>query len=171
MVLETLRMVTDALNHATIGVNAMLVSIPVDTDDVAPAAIDSIVDETRSVDVAVGQLPDEDSSLSVTLAESVTLNGDVMSDNRDGSVSVLIRHSVKTDNVSEGIRDAFYVLRAVQRSLRLFNSNDWAALRVRNEVQVLECTGIEHVRLSEEYEDSIVIGGIRATFAVRDSAP
>lgn len=170
MLLETLRMVTDALNSATYGVNTKLSGLSIDSGDSIPTSLAAIVDQTRSQDVAVGRYPAEFPCLVVSLNGDTQLNGFLYSDVRDGNVSVVIRYITQAENMATGVSEGFYVLRAVQQTLADFVSNDQAADRSRNNVQILEMTELVHRQMFENIDDANVVGALQTTFKVRDIA-
>jgi hypothetical protein len=164
-------MVTDGLNNSTYGVSAQLVSVPTGSGEVLPTSV-TAYDETRNADVAVGRYPEAWlPCLTVTLDGDVQLDGEVISGYRDATINVTIRYLTRDIEAHRGNSDVYYVLRAVQRALREFNSNANAADRTRNDVQILECQDITHINLFINIEDIYCTGAIRATFRVRDINP
>jgi hypothetical protein len=171
MLLETIRMVTDALNSSVYGVNTKLAGLSIDSTDSVPTSLAAIVDETRSDEVAVGRTPNTYPLLAVTLDGDTSLNGFLFSEIRDGSVTLVIRYITESQNAAVGNSEAFYVLRAVQQTLADFVSNDNASDRVRNNVLILEMTELQHVNMFENINDALVVGALKPTFRVRDIAP
>jgi hypothetical protein len=171
MILEIIRMVTDALNDNTIGVNAHLLNIPVDGSDSVPEQIVTIVDETRNNQVAIGRYPTEFPALVVTLDGTQPIEGDVLSDLRNAEVTVLIRYLCKNTDTLKGNCDTYYTMRAVQRCIQDFTGSLNMVYRVRNNIQIVDCISMEHLQLFENIEDANITGGIRATFKVRDAQP
>jgi hypothetical protein len=171
MILETIRMVADALASSTYGVNVQLATLPVDgTDTIAPD-IATIVDETRSDEVAVGRYPTALPCLIVTQNRSLTVQGDIASDNRDGEVTILIRYITTETGTAQANTWVLYTLRAIQRALRQFNTNAHAADRNRGYIQNIECLSMEVVEVFENIDDAHITGGLKATFKVRDTLP
>ena len=171
MILETVRMVADALAHSGYGVNVQLATLSLDGGDPVPSPIAVIADETRSPDVAVGRYPTTTPCLTVTLEGNVSLDGEVISDNRDADVTILIRYVTRDVDAASGNADVLYTLRAVQKTIRAFNSNTNAIDRVRNAIQILECLSMEHASLFDSIDDVVCTGGVRVTFKVRDTNP
>jgi hypothetical protein len=171
MLLETIRMVADALANNTIGVNAQLATLTVDAGDALPASIVTVADETRNGQVAVGRYPTTLPCLTVTLNGQVELDGEVVSSYRDAEVSILIRFVTQDADTAQGNTNAYYTLRAVVKALREFNRNTNESLRSRNGIHVLECKSLTHVQLFENIDDAYVTGGIEVTFHVRDTTP
>jgi hypothetical protein len=171
MLIETLRMVADALATGSIGVNAQLASLPRDSTDEAPPAVIGVFDSTRSAQVATGRYPNVFPSLVVTLDGNVPLDGEVMSNIRQAAVTVLIRYITKDIASEQGNQATYYTLRAVQKALRDFLSNTHSDMRSRNDIHITVCDSMEHVELFQPIDDASCTGGIRATFKVRDIQP
>lgn len=171
MILETIRAVADGLANVTYGVNAQLQTIQKDGSDATPQNVVGVYDETRSDEVAVGRYPKAYPHLTVTLDGAVDLQGEVVSGNRDAEVTVLIRYVQKNVDSSMGRTDAYYTMRAVQKALKTFFSNAQAADRNRNNIQIIECQGFEHIQMFDNVDDAMVTSGIRVTMFVRDAQP
>ena len=171
MILESIRAVADALNSTSYGVNVQFDTMAFDGTDSAPPDIAVVADETRDNSVAVGRYPTTFPALVVTVDGDTVLDGEVVSDNRDGDISIIIRYLTKNADTAEGNSETLYTLRAVQKCLRDFNSNTNVGDRVRNNIQIIECLKIEHLQLFENISDANITGGIRATFKVRDAQP
>lgn len=171
MILETLRLVTNALNNATYGVNAQLDTLGLVAGDTAPPHVFTIVDETRDNQVAVGRYPTTLPALTVVLVDDVTMWGQVQSDIRDGTIAVLIRYVFTNVETAKGNSDVFYTLRAVEKTLTTFNSPDSESDRILNNIQIVSCDTIIHTHLFENIDDAYVTAGLKATFRVRDITP
>lgn len=171
MIVETLRAVTDALATGSYGVNYQISNLTVESGDSAPPELVAVVDETRSDEVAVGRYPSTLPALMVTLEGNPTLQGDVVSDSRDGEVSVLIRYIVSESDTSKSVTDSYNTMRAVLRTLKEFNSNTQAQARLRNGIQIVECLSIEMVQTFKNIDDAYVTGAVTARFRVRDCEP
>lgn len=171
MILETIRMVADALATGSYGVNTQLASIPVGSDSTPPSIL-LIADETRNDEVAVGRYPEEYPCLVVTLDGNVELMGEVISDYRDAKqVTVMVRYVQSNIDTAQARTDTYYTLRAVQKCLRTFFSNLHAEDRSLNDIQVIECLSMTHVPMFENINDTMVTSGIRITMFVRDTTP
>ena len=170
MILETLRMVTNGLNSSVYGVNVQLQTITTGSEDRLPESVTAF-DETRNADVAVGRYPEPLPCLTVTLDGEVELDGEVTSGYRDATVNVVVRYLTKDIEAHRGNSDVYYVLRAVQRSLKQFNSNTYAADRSLHDIHIIECLDISHLSLFMQIEDIYCTGAIRASFRVRDINP
>lgn len=171
MIVETIRMVADALATGSYGVNTQLASLPLDTGDTVPANVVTIADETRDDEVAVGRFPSSLPALVVTLDGNPTLQGDVVSGIRDGTISVVIRYLTTDVESSKSVTDTYNTLRAVARTMKTFNSNAQSAARSRNDVQIIECLGIEVTQTFKQIDDANNTGAVRVQFRVRDVAP
>lgn len=165
MMLETVRIVADHLASAgATGVSAQLAGVPRDAGDSAPTA-PGVVDETRSLDVAIGRAPTTLPALTVALDDVVDMDPRTSQGTRDAEVALVIRY-VCRGPAQSATRDSYYTLRAVERSL------DRLALpSTRNDVTVFSCTDRRYVPPLQPLEDLWVVGGVRVTYQVRDNAP
>lgn len=173
MILETIRSCTAALNNVNYGVNRQITSMSFDGSDTTPTLLPSngIVDETSNDQVAVGRYPEVSPCLVVTLDGSVQLDGEVVSNYRDAEVTLLIRYVSRDSEHAKGRSDSYYTLKAIQKVVRQWMSNENSSDRIRNNVQIIECLNIEHVQMFELIDDIIVTGGIHLTLKVRDIDP
>ena len=165
MILEVLRQVTDWLNDPTNGVAAQLALIPLDGADTAPA-VGTIADETRNNSVAQQYLPSTP-GIAVNIQEIPLLDPEVATVERDGEAKVLIRVGVPNVDTDNATRDTSYILRAIVRSLRLFN----ASTRTRNQIAVYSCIDLRLASLWQPKDDQLITGAVAATWRFRDIAP
>jgi hypothetical protein len=142
MILEVLRLVTDWLNDRNTGLVAQLALIPYDDGDVPPA-VGTIADETRDANVALQLLPSSP------------------------GVAVNIRVGRDSADTQHAVRDTSYILRALIRSLRLFN----ASTRSRNAIDVYSCDRLAIRPLWTPIDDTIVTGAVVAHWQFRDNSP
>lgn len=175
MLLETVRIFADGLGHATWGVNAQLPLLDYDAGDSQPENIATIADETRSFLVALERPAEPYPSLSVAINSPADLEPEVLTSTRDFEIPVRIRLGLANDQAQYGMRDTYYYLRAIQKSLRDFGANGTApeAFRTRNNVLMMEYTSMTHQPLFRMIEDAkgIVTGQLLVTVKVRDLNP
>jgi hypothetical protein len=172
MILETLRVVTDALAHESYGVNATLASLPLDGDDVRPEAPATIKDSTRDAIVARNRVNDELPSLTVLLDDgTVDMDGEVQTSYRDADINVVIQYLGKNIDSDGGLADGFYMLRAVERTIRTLMLNENANDRTRNGIQLLQVNSIRHAPGFASANDALAAGELSVSFRVRDTAP
>lgn len=177
MILETVRIVADWLNHGTHGVNALLPSIPAaeaDVDVVTPPLV-TILDSTRDGRVARGQMPDVSSdelpALLVTPADQTVESQSPAAGlyPSDASVTVLVRYVTSNLDTAKAERDASHTLRAVSRSLRLlFTTANSETARSRANVQLISPRDQRLATLYESNDDTVVTGGLLVTYHARD---
>lgn len=165
MILESCRLLTDWLNDPSNGVAAMLATTPRDAGDPLPT-LGTIADETRNDLVAQQRLPSLP-GVGVNVEIVNELDGEVATYTRDGRPTLLIRYGVAKDATSTGVRDAAYVLRAIIKSIRLFN----ASTRTRNQVDIYSCLQLSYTPMWRPIEDAIITGAVRVQFQARDNAP
>ena len=172
MILETLRAVTDALNSEIFGVNVQIPNVTRDSGDSEPPTISAAYDETRSNAVAVGTLDNITYPLlAVTLDDTVTLNGEVTSGYRDATITILIRYMTRDSETALARSHGYYTLRATEKALAAYMENTHITDRVRNGVQLISSTGVEHIPMLEMYEDAIITGALRVELFIRDTTP
>lgn len=164
MVKETIRMCSNALASDEYGVNFFLSGSSV------PLVV--VGDETRDNEVALGNPMTPFPSLSVILGEPLELDGEVMTSYRDGiDMTLLIRYMGREVGVAQGVSDMWDTMRATQRCLRQWLSNDNAVDRQLDDVQVIAATGMTVLPNSVGAEDVMIPGGILLRLRVRDIAP
>lgn len=173
MILETVRVVSAALENLTYGVNAQLASLDIDSGDTVPTNIVTIGNETEDFLVAMGRVVTPFPSLSVALDGDADLDGEVLTTIRDAEIPIAIRMGLSNDQAQNGLRDTYYYLRAVIKTLRDLSSNSNIADRTRNNICVAEILELTHRPLFREIEDTngIVTGQLIVTYKVRDVNP
>lgn len=173
VLLETIRMVTAALNNPTYGVNAQLPTLNLDSGDTTPADIPLITDETVNGEAARGRVPKETRPvIAVMLAEDVDVPPEEANTGIvDSEVKVDIRIATSDVETQRGATDQYYYMKAVERCMREFLNNTNAADRSRNGVLLESCTIMGSLRLHLPIDDEDIHGGIRVTLQVRDTQP
>ena len=176
MRLEVVRMVTDALTHATEGVNAMLALVPLDGSDVRPADV-TVTSEMDDEDAAQGAVAREEddpgAELVVYARGGVTeFAGEVLTVDQDAEAfEVLIYYKARESDTAKAQRDMSYTMRAARWALNHFNQNDRAEDRERGDVQIVACSAIREFMQRREAQDNQVDTGLQVVFTVRDLLP
>lgn len=175
MILESVRILTEWLGHATYGVNALLPTVPREGTVAAPAAV-TIMDSTRDARITRGHLPPltgtENPALLVSAAdETITLVAPAVRPMpADAAVTMLVRYCTSDLDTARAECAASITLRAVARSLaQLFVTAAGESARVRSSVQLVGLTDLRLATLYEATDDTIVTGGVLATLRVRDT--
>lgn len=175
MILETVRSLADAL--ATTGnsysVNTLLPLVLRDATDSEPPAITVFADETRDPEVALRRTSNlaNRPALLLTIPRDVEFNGDLSSDVRDGTVTVLMTLVYDNADTPEAKTDLLYTVRAIQSAVREYVNNTNEAVRTRNGIQIIACTGMNVAGIFAPLEDGSVSVDITVTFLVRDTIP
>ncbi len=186
MYLSVVREVTDFLNDPTEGVNAQLETMTsqslYDGSDTQPADIDTIVDETRDIQVARREVPEEaagadNPSISVFIFDAVRFGApgvnrgapEVAQAHRDVELQLVIRYHIREIESEEALRDAHYYARATGKCIKAFNANSSA--RTRNQVQFRNMLEMEYEPLFREENDTAVSWYYRLTYHIRDLRP
>lgn len=175
MILETLRLLTDALNDGTTGVNIYLATIPTSGGDAVPTPLALIVDRTRHFSAAIGRLPDEAASYPCLLISQPGGGNEIdphvhAGPIRDGHVQVVIRYGALESAAAKAVRDGYYTLRALEKSITSWLNGPEAA-RTSNSVVVYKCDQTSVYDVWEPVDDKVVAGAMALTFTVRDMAP
>lgn len=179
MFIEMNRALTDFLNDPIAGVNAQLDIMATedlfDAGDTQPADIDTIVDETRDIQVARRSPPleasgDDKPSLSVFILEAVPFTPpEVAQNQRDATIQIAIRYYIREPETDAAFRDAYYYSRAVAKTIKVFNRNDPA--RTRNNVVIRQMDDMRFEPLFQELPDIGLNWYYLLTYKVRDQRP
>lgn len=172
MILESVRIVADWLQHATYGVNALRASVPQDTSVTAPPAV-TVLDSTRNAAVARGQVP-----VGITLPALLVTPADQPLEQTapaarpwpaDATVTVLVRYATSLLDTAQGERDASQTVRAVWRSIgQLMVTSTGESARTRAQVQLIGVSDMRAATLYEANEDTAITAGVLLTCRVRD---
>jgi hypothetical protein len=172
MILETLRIVTDWMNHPVHGLNAQLPGIARDAGDPQPPLVLTIVDPTRDKRCAKFDTPVNLPAVYVHLDGPVTGQGEIPTVFRDfDSASLGIRYLVRNPDTEEAARDTLYTLRAIVRSLRELLKDANADSRNRNGVYIQTATRLDYGPWQEAVGDATATGVVVFTLNVRDKTP
>lgn len=160
MIKETIRMVADALENGSYGVNEFLTP---------ENRVASFGDETRSDVVAQGMPLEPYPSLNVTLAQPAEFEGEVRTSYRDGfDITIQVSYISKSAKMAEGNAHMWDVMRAVTKTLRRWLSNESAGDRELDGVQVIACTGIEISPPLSVSDDSVIPASLVIRLRIRD---
>lgn len=169
MILETLRVVRDALEDSSIGVNAQLQSIPLDSGDSVPPDVD-VLEPTRDDLAARGDSGPERNVILVDVDRPARgVDGTTSQALRKANVTVSIMYAVRDGDSAEAMEDTLYTLRAVLKALA--DLQDDETMRTRNKVQVIHPTRIEYGEVNQDLGQGTITGLVVAEYNVRDTAP
>lgn len=173
MILETLRMVVDALQTGSYGVNYQIASGSFSDSDTGPDPVLSFYDETRNAQVAQGQIPVPMNypGIVVTLQSDPDLIPEVENNYRDAHIEICITAVIKDTDTERANTNTFYTLRAIEQCIRVFNSNAHAQDRQRNNIQIINATAMRHTKQFKNPDDGLIMGSLQITYLVRDIAP
>lgn len=170
MILETLTMLTNALNHPQYGVAAQYASIPTAslTVDVMRPAL--IVSEVTHPQVAADSFDGPYPALLVMQADDVQLMQRNSAGSRDAvQYSAAIAYRGKTMPQDKGISVTLLTMRAVQRSLEAFFSNEHAEDRSLNGVQLWSYDTMTQTPALHNVEDDKQECTVKIIMNVRDT--
>lgn len=168
MILETLQLIADGLNHPTIGVNAQMLSTPTGSIQVVPVPVQLIGDESRHAEIAADQYSGPYPALLIANSNPVVLNQKAASGLRDAEMTVVIslRHKAMPQNTAVG--SALFIMRAVQRSIEALFANTNADLRTRNGVQLISYSTMQQYPTDMLEQSDIVVLNMEVTMTIRD---
>lgn len=163
---------TDALG-ADQSIGTHLAALTYDGSDTAPTT-PTVTDETRDSVAARGDEPVTKPGLQVSVVELLLEAGDFSAVVHQGRCQVLIRYVDDQTNSGNATRDAYYVLRALRRSLRrLHLAQENNAARHRNNVSLLPSATepMRAVKVEAAKEDGGTYTGMLVTYDVQDFDP
>jgi len=139
MILESVRIVADALKHEEYGVNAQIDTITRDGTDPAPPHVKLFGDITRDKWVATLQDPAVVPAIMVAPSGPASLSGEVLADAiRDSeSVAIDVLYIGRDISPEQAITAMYMTFRAVLRTLKELMGNSRADDRTRNGVCVI----------------------------------
>lgn len=173
MILETVVLHTDWLKSDVSGVNQLLPEIPRYGSHREPPQI-KVVGDVRDAWVIKQETPPALPALMVFPDELFRADGSVFTQNRDADdVRIAVRYVTGVRDLSVGVLDTMYTLRAVVQSLRQFNLNATLAAgdRELNNIVLRYMTNIYWGLIVEDLGDAVVSGAVVAAWTVRDEAP
>jgi hypothetical protein len=169
---EVNRMVADWLAGTTLdsggasqSVATHLASMTFDGSDTAPALTGGVIDETRDGSAARHDEPTTKPALEVSVQEWEVETATMVTTEQRGTCRVLIRYLADDTTSQHAVRDAYYVMRAVRRSLeRLHLPAEANAGRVRNSVAIIPSSAepMRMVKVEAQRED----GGVSSAWMV-----
>jgi hypothetical protein len=175
-VVEVVRMVADWLRGDTVDVSAASQSVAVhlaamtyDGSDTAPTA-PTIYEETTDAATARGDMPASLPALTVSIAEFDMDPATMVSLEQYGKIRVLVRFVAEQSTTASAMRDGYYVLRAVRRSLeRLHRAGEHNNGRYRNSVSLVAGPDpMTLVRFQAPIESPVISAGWIVTYQLRD---
>ena len=168
MILETLRMVRDGLEHAGTGVNAVLSTLPIDPGDTKPRRIERIVCAADTRDVAQLKVHD-DPYIAVMQSGPAQMQGEVGQVTRDSdSLPVSVLYVTKRQG-DEVVEESLYVIRAVVKAIRELMRSSREADRLRNGICILSTRHIVAGPTDEELGTGRIRAEVALDLAVRDT--
>lgn len=173
MVADWLDGTTDDATGADQSVGTHLAAMTFDGSDTAPTT-PTVTDETRDSPTARGDEPTSYPGLQVSVIELTLEAGTFSSTQHEGRCQVLVRYVDDETHSANATRDAYYVLRAVRRSLRRFHlAQENNAARKRNSLALLPSASepMRLVKVEAAREDGGTYAGILVTYDVRDLDP
>lgn len=172
------RMLADWCSGATHGVNALLPTVPRDTDDPVPPALGLITAEADNGTAARSQLPSTRPCLVVSCDHTLDLDGQVQVVTADGKVKMRFRFGVDQADSAAAVVQLGLYLRALTWSIRRFcderfnSGNDPS--RTRNAIYVeslLPEMASQIIWAADQQDTPLVTGHLIATFQARDLTP
>jgi hypothetical protein len=168
MILDTIRLVTDVLaSPGADGLAQAIAAVARDGSDPLPAT-PTVLDETRSLAVALGRVPEAQlPALTVALDDVIDLDPRAAQLRRDAEVALHLRYVVRASGAAVGTRDWYYVCDAIVRCLDAMLRT---SARTRNKTTVFSVTDCRILPPMDPLEDQWVIGGLRVVLQVRSAS-
>lgn len=178
MLLETIRAIAAAAADNTIGVNAQIAALTLDTHspaDTAPpnVTIYNAVDDQWVARRAIAENETDISfpALAIYLHSPAQLEAEVETITRDGEFPIGLAVLTKKSDSALGMRDSLYTTRAILRFLRQFELPANDTMRQRNGVHLLEITTLLQPQVYEAWGTAMVAGFVLPTWKVRETSP
>lgn len=172
MITEAVRILADWSEDATYGVNAVLSSVPRESDVALPAAVD-IRDMTRDGQTARKQVPDDLTGAGILWTAFLSLdqvNPAVRPWPPDASVEIVARIHVTDADTADGLNQLNTISRAVMYSVgKLMTTAAGEAARVRQQVQLYGLTNVRQVEFFLSANDPQLTRGVAMTVRLRDT--
>jgi hypothetical protein len=165
VILDTIRIVTDFLASAgATGLGQTLAAVDRDGSDALPAT-PTVLDETRSLAVALGRVPETQlPALTVSLDDVADLDPRSSQLRRDAEIALHLRYVVRKTATQTAVQEWYYVCDAIARCL---DAMARAGARTRNKTSVYSITDCRILPPMDPLEDQWVIGGLRVVLQVR----
>lgn len=177
MILETLRIISTALQHGTYGVNAKIAALTLDGSDTAPPAVVTFLEASSSDLLASGLLMDSQGTTDPVLgvvqaapfAGPAAIHGPTLK-LYEGTVAVW--YITTNTDAGAAMQDGLYTMRAVGQCLAdvLQNANEAARLR-NNSVGLQQISSFEFLPVYTKMEQVQVTAALQFTAQVRDLEP
>lgn len=175
MIRTTLRALTDAFNSVTYGINVQIGALQLEGSDTRPATMSLIANELSAGWVATGNLPPSGSvpAIGIQLLEQVEMDGEIQGGaaRREAHITIYSRVILRQSKTEKGNLDMYYSLEAMEKCIGVFMSAAKESDRLRNNMQICECTTMTHTKDMSFVDDNVMAGGIKATFRVRSLNP
>ena len=175
---EPVRIIADWLGRASLGrtdgLNYHLALVDIDATDTVPADIKWIGDETRDDRVAQGEDPPKTPAVYVTSDGPFVIDGEIVpnQDVRDlNEVRIAVRYLLPSNHGANAVRDAYYSVRAIMKSIAQLMLNDNVDDRTRNQFVLQEITSTVGGAVREGIGDFMVTSAVVFTFRARDLDP
>lgn len=173
------RIVADALESATTGVNAIsaYTDFPRLGSDEQPPDV-TVYDETQDPWVMRGLTPDDTDAIAAISfpAVIVTLQGIAWSGRTivpggvmaDGVATVAVQLYLRASDTIDGVTDAMYLTRSIHNALILLDS---AADSVRTQAgtRLAESTALQQTKMKAERGDLVIASAFLATYPVSET--
>lgn len=179
MELEVIRAVSAGLQDATIGINAMIDGLTLDTIGDAPPSHVTVYNYTDHSWVARKKINHDEvenghislPAVAVYLEAPPQLEPVVRTIYRDGDYPIAISYvTIEPDEVKR-MRDALYVNRAVLRFLTRFDSDAHASMRFRNNVNLYVQKSLVQFTPFVRWEAAILAASTIPTYQCREHQP
>ncbi|MFL5481139.1 MAG: hypothetical protein ACJ8AK_03035 [Gemmatimonadaceae bacterium] len=177
MIIETLRMVEAVLNDATLGANAQIDLLAMDTPNGGSSPDDRpghvTVRNAVDTDPTVREVDTSFPLVVVDVAKPGSAQGQVWSGIRDFDVDVIIAYVTESGHVFRNERDTDYSLRAIVRSIArgLLAAGKRDTAGSRNGFKIFKSSTLKYGPTNQPQSSGVMTGAVEFTLTVRDLAP
>ena len=174
MHLELLAMITDGLQNGSVGINAMIPTVPRDGGHAAPPNIATFLSEGTNAEASRGRHPEPSDTIvypivNVVLLEDPEITGEVYTTFQDAKCRLLAIVAVDQKDSVLGTQQVRYLGRALRKSINRILIDD--TLRVRNQIEIISVTSLREMRAGKNENDTKITTGLEIACDVRDNQP
>lgn len=176
MIIEVLRMVEAVLNDATLGVNAQIASLVMDSPNggVADARPSNVtVRNAADLDPTVREVDTTFPVVVVDVSKPGVAPGQIWSGVRDSEIDLLIAYVCESGDVAKNLRNTDYTMRAIVRSVAkgLLAAGTRDTAGSRNGFVISKSSKLRYGPTQQPEYGGVMTGAVEFSLTVRDNQP
>lgn len=173
MYIEAAKIVSDWLKNANYGVNAMLATIPLESGDESPPAVQDILNEVDDIEATARRQPQNYPALVIVTDDPIIIDPTIGTGVKQkiSDLPVAIRYFNTETDLVRLRRQTMYTLRAIKKALWRLDYNANQDDRTRNGVCLIKANQIIAMEIRETVGDATVVGALVATYEADDLDP